>query len=518
MPRALRPSELVPQGLAVESAVVEGSSTIITVRAMAAAGRCPTCGSSTRRVHSRYFRMALDLPLSGKVVRLLVAARRFRCDMAQCSQQIFTERFDEGILRPWGRRTARVDDLLHHLGLALGGRPGAGFARRLMLAVGNDTLLRLVRRRARPPAAAPTIVGIDDWAWRRNQRYGTLVCDLERRHVVCLLPDREAGTAEAWLAGQPQIVVVARDRSGNYALAAAQALPHAVQVADRWHLMENASRAFAEAVRQSMRAIRQVIGATTLNPALLTAAERIQYEGYLRREDTNAAVLEQARAGMTIKEIVRHTGHSRGLIRQILRGQRSDVFRTRESSLELHLPWLDAQWVAGAHNATALWRQLRLQGFRGSKRVVGEWATRRRHADRLDLERLQRVPSARTLARLLTTARDSLSRPQTVTVAAIEAGVPALVEAREIIAAFHGMIRKRIHASLDPWIARARTSLVGSFANGIGKDRDAVLSAITSPWSSGQVEGQITRLKLVKRQMYGRAKLDLLEARLVRAP
>ncbi len=402
-------------GLAVESAVVEGASTIITARAVAAAGRCPACGGSTWRVHSRYFRTVLDLPLSGRVVRLVIMARRFRCDVTLCSQQIFTERFDRGILRPWGRRTARVDDLLHLLGLALGGRPGAGFARRLMLAVGRDTPLRLVRRRAQPPAAAPTVIGIDDWAWRRNQRYGTLVCDLERRHVVTLLPDREAGTAEAWLAGQPQIAVVARDRSGNYALAAARALPHAVQVADRWHLMENASRAFAEAVRQSMRAIRQVIGATTLNPARLTAAERIQYEGYLRREDTNATVLEQARAGMTIKEIVRRTGHSRGLIRQILRGQRSDVFRTRESSLEVYLPWLDAQWAAGARNSAALWRQLRLHGFRGSRRVVGEWATRRRHADALDLERLQRVPSARTLARLLTTARDSLSRPQTVT-------------------------------------------------------------------------------------------------------
>ena len=152
------------------------------------------------------------------------------------------------------------------------------------------------------------------------------------------------------------------------------------------------------------------------------------------------------------------------------------------------------------------------------RRVVGEWATRRRHADALELEQLQRVPSARTLARLLTTACDSLSRPQTVTVAAIEAGVPALVEAREIIAAFHLMIRKRAHASLDPWITKARTSLVSSFGNGISKDHGAVLSAITSPWSSGQVDGQITRLKLVKRQMYGRAKLDLLEARLVRAP
>ena len=219
----------------------------------------------------------------------------------------------------------RVDDLVHHLGLALGGRPGADLARRLMLVVGNDTLLRLVRRRARPPVAAPRVIGIDDWAWRRNQCYGTLVCDLEHHRVVCLLPDREASAAEAWLAGQPKIAVVARDRSGNYALAAARALPQAAQVADRWHLMENASRTFAEAVRQSMRAIRQVIGASTLNPALLTAAERIQHEGYLRREDTNAVVLEQARAGMSTKKIVRRTGHSRGLVRRVLRGQRSGM-------------------------------------------------------------------------------------------------------------------------------------------------------------------------------------------------
>jgi len=268
-------------------------------------------------------------------------------------------------------------------------------------------------------------------------------------------------------------------------------------------------------VRQSMRSIRQVMGATTLNPELLTAAERIQYDGYVRREDTNATILDQAKAGMTIKEIVRRTGHSRGLVRRVLRGQRSDVFRTRESALELHLPWLDEQWAYGQRNGAALWRRLKGLGFRGSERVVGEWATRRRHADKVDIERLRRIPSARTIARLMTTGRDDLTRTQTVTVAAIEGGVPALVEARAVVTAFHVMIRKKTKASFQPWIARAKASLVSSFANGISRDQAAVLAAITSPWSSGQVEGQITKLKLVKRQMYGRAKLDLLEARLV---
>ncbi len=515
MRQVLRPSALVPHGLVVESIVEEGARTVITVRALDTAGRCPSCSSTTSRIHSRYIRILLDLPLGGRAVRLVVLARRFRCSVAACSQRIFTERFGSDILRPWARRTARVDDLVHHLGLALGGRPAASFARRLMLAVSNDTLLRLVRRRACPPAEAPRIVGIDDWAWRKNQRYGTLICDLERRQVVRLLPDREAATTQAWLAGHPQITVVARDRSGGYALAAARALPDAMQVADRWHLMENASRAFLEAVRQSMRPIRQVMETTTLNPELLTAAERLQYDGYLRREDTNTTILEQATAGMTIREIVRKTGHSRGLVRRVLRGQRSDVFRTRESSLELHLPWLDAQWAAGDRNGAGLWRRLKLLGFRGSERVVGEWATRRRHADKVDLERLRRIPSARTIARLMTTGRDDLTKTQTVTITAIENGVPALVEAREIVAAFHVMIRKKAQASFQPWIARAKESLVSSFANGISQDQAAVRAAITSPWSSGQVEGQITKLKLVKRQMYGRAKLDLLEARLV---
>ena len=130
------------------------------------------------------------------------------------------------------------------------------FAHRLMLPVSNDTLLRLVRRRGSPRFEAPTVVRIDDWAWRRNQRYGTIICDLERRRTIALLPDREPATALAWLSGQPQIAVVARDRGGSYALSAKKALPLAIQVADRWHLMENASHAFLDAVRKSMRHIR----------------------------------------------------------------------------------------------------------------------------------------------------------------------------------------------------------------------------------------------------------------------
>ena len=223
-----------------------------------------------------------------------------------------------------------------------------------------------------------------------------------------------------------------------------------------------------------------------------------------------------AEAGTPIKEIVRRTGHSRKVVRRIVRGGRVDVFRVRESTLEPHLVWLDAQWASGCHNATDLWRRLGAQGFRGSLRVVGEWATRRRRADGSPGP-LGKTPSARTVARFMTTARDHLTKADTVIVAAIENRVPLLVEARSVLDGFQAMIRSRATDDLDAWLEKAEASLMASFARGISKDLAAVRAAIASPWSNGQTEGQVNRLKLVKRQMYGRAKVDLLEARLIGA-
>ena len=221
---------------------------------------------------------------------------------------------------------------------------------------------------------------------------------------------------------------------------------------------------------------------------------------------------------MPLKEIVRRTGHSPNLVRQISRGGGTDIFRTRQSTLDGHLPFLDAQLSGGCRNGAELWRRLRGQGFKGSLRVVAEWATRRRRAETISRQQLQRVPAARTLAQLMTMKRDHLTKAETVTVAAIEQSIPMLADAHALIGRFHAMIRKGAEIELEPWIHESKRSLLGSFANGIANDKGAVHAAITQPWSNGQVEAQITKLKLVKRQMYGRAKLDLLQARLIGAP
>jgi transposase len=514
----LQASSLIPRGLVVGSLDDTEDAIIVTAHSDESFATCPICGTVSRRVHSRYLRHVADLPSAGRRVLLRVEARRFVCSVTHCRRRIFVERFAETILGERARRTARLDCLVHHLGLALGGRPAAGFAKRLMVPVSNDTLLRVVRRKSRPPDDTLSVVGIDDWAFRKNHRYGTIVCDLERRCILALLPDREPATVAAWLKDHPTISTLMRDRGGGYGEAMTKGAPQALQVADRWHLMENASAAFLDAVRKSMSVVRQAVGATTVNPDLLTSAERLQYEGFLRREEANATILALAQQAIPIKEIVRRTGHSRGLVRRVLHGQRTDVFRSRQSSLEPYLPILDAQWSAGCRNGAELWRRLKGHGFRGSLRVVTEWATRRRRSEDWSGKQLGKVPSARTLARLMTTSRENLSKAETILVAAVEGGAPALVEARDLVDRFHAMIRTKAAGELDTWLQSAGTTLVASFARGIVKDEAAVRGALVSPWSNGQVEGQITKLKMVKRQMYGRGKIDLLQARLVGAP
>ena len=264
-----------------------------------------------------------------------------------------------------------------------------------------------------------------------------------------------------------------------------------------------------------MPAIRKAIGAKTLAPRLLTAAERLQYEGYLQRRHTNRMVRQMAGDGVPIRRIVRQTGLSRKLVCQILRGEREDVFRIRQSSLTPWLPRLERDWAGGCRNGAELWRRLRADGFRGSLRVVGEWATRQRRAAQAIPSGPGKSPPARRIARLMTLCRDHLSKADAVLVARIEAAIPALAAARKLTDRFTDMVRNGRGDALAPWLDEADKSLLAAFARGLDKDQTAVAAALTEPWSNGQTEGQINRLKLLKRSMYGRANIDLLKARLV---
>ena len=325
---------LIPAGLLVEQVLPESDRVVILSRPKSPVATCPLCGVASGRVHSHYQRTLADLPWQGRIVALRVQARRFRCATRACPRRVFAERLPE-VTAPRARRTARLADPQRHIGLALGGEAGSRLAHRLTMPIGATTLLGMLRRGApEAPARAPRVLGVDDWAWRRGRRYGTILVDLERRRVADLLPDRRAETLVAWLRDRPGVEAVSRDRGGTYADAARRGAPDAVQVSDRWHLLENCSRSLLDAVRRRRAEVRSAARqgrvpaeAATAMPPPMTGAERRHWERWRRQRDTYDAVVRLRRAGLPVKEIVRRLGIGRNTARRWLRGATPDLFR-----------------------------------------------------------------------------------------------------------------------------------------------------------------------------------------------
>ena len=507
-------TKLLPEGLRATGYSADGAILAIDAEVTGAKVICPGCGQRSSRRHGRYVRHLKDFPAHGRAVQVRLSVQRFRCVEANCATKTFSEQVPDCLACRYGRRTGRFQDLVAYLGRAMGGRPAQALGRRLRFGLSKDTFLRGAASGVRTVGCEPRVVGLDDWAWRKGQRYGTLICDLERRAVIDLLPDREPATVAAWLRQHPQIEVVARDRNGGYRQAISEALPDATQVADRWHLLQNASDAFLAAVRRAMPTIRRTACSAALDPGILTAAERLQFEGFQRRQQTNVMIQRMGSEGVPIKRIVRITGLSRGLIRRVLRGEREDVFRLRQSSLTPWFPLLEKHWLDGCRNGAELWRRLRSNGFQGSLRVVGEWATRQRRAEAAIPHGSGNCPPSRKIARMMSSGRHHLSKTDSIFVTQVEHALPQLAQDRRLLDAFTSMVRNGEEDGLADWLDQAKTSGLAAFSRGLSADLDAVAAALREPWSNGQTEGQINRLKMLKRQMYGAAGIDLLLARL----
>lgn len=514
--------------------------------------RCPLCHRRAGRTHSRYERTLADLPWGEHAVTIRLRVRRLFCDNARCERRIFAERLP-GIVAPRARRTVRQADRLTTLGLALGGAAGARLAEALGLAAASrNTLLRLVRRAPLPPSATPSALGVDDWAMRRRFSYGTVLVDLERRRPVALLPDREADTLAAWLREHPGIQVVSRDRSGAYAEGVRRGAPAAVQVADRFHLLQNLAEALelefttnARELRDAERARQQAAAAEggpvrpdppppPKRPLLMAAARRE------RRVETHRRVWELWREGWPGQEIARHLGIGCTTTYRHLKSEafperkgRSDAGR---SSVDPWGEWVIARWNAGQRNGKQMLHELREQGF------VGNYATVLRYVNRLrDAEARQGdAPARRTRARLgpplvaapkrvltpRTAAWTVLRRPERrsaedrALLAGLRRHSPAIDAAIGLAERFATLVRDQAPERLDDWIKAAQDSPFAAlrrFATRLLADEGAVRAAVSLAWSNGQTEGQINRLKTIKRQMYGRAGLDLLERRFLLA-
>jgi len=522
--------------------------------------RCPTCGRAATRVHSHYERTVSDLPWRGVAVRLQLHSRRFFCDQADCRQRIFTERLPD-LISPSSRRTDRLAEELDKVAYALGGEPGARMASDLGMPVSGDTLLRQLQASAAAASEPVRVLGVDDWARRKGHRYGTILVDLERGAPVDLLPDRKAETLAQWLKEHPGVEIISRDRAGTYAEGARQGAPDAVQVADRWHLLQNLAEALEGILIRKHRAVREAAQAAVApaappasdlpavptppekprdaeaapSPTWASRAAREKAGRRDRRYERYREVVARHQQGESRRQIAAAVGLSRETVRRYLEAGTFPEIARRSNAAPIvgYLPYLQQRWQEGCHNARVLWEEIVAQGFPGSKlsvyRATALWRevlpAGERRSPRGDPRTAEPtpapVPSSRTVVWWLIGSKEEPTAEQAVLVERLCAQCPEIHQARELVQTFYRIVKERQADKLGEWVAAAVASgieEIAHFGAGLRRDWDAVVAGLTLPWSNGPVEGQINRLKMLKRQMFGRAGLALLRARVLPLP
>jgi transposase len=528
----------------VEQGTVRLQLTVTAPRA-----HCPHCTVPSSSVHSRYQRHLTDLPWGTCPVHIQLTVRKFVCQNPRCERRIFTERLPD-LVAPSARKTTRLIAILQTIGFALGGQAGARLAARLRLATSPSTLLRLVRMSSVPDTPTLQAVGVDEWAWRRGHRYGTILVDLASHRVVDLLPDRSAASVAIWLAQHPTITVVCRDRSDLYADGIRRGAPQAVQIVDRFHLVQNLRQALETFLLNHRPTLRAAAIGTAMALTPLTSAPPVisMYRG--RRRSLKPApqsvertprfirwvrIYEALRMlhaqGIPIATIARRLGISRPTVYTYLRretppGPRRFQWRPSARVLTPYLPYLIRRWRESQADSVQLWHEIQALGYTHSARTVCRFITRlRRAADAGDPPEPQGTPytcaqgpSARAVSFTLVCPPAKRVREAQMYLDQLCAMDAGIARASELSHVFLAIVRERRGADLEAWMAETINSgleALARFARGLREDLAAVTAGLTLAWSNGVTEGHVHRLKLVKRQGYGRAGFALLRQRVL---
>ncbi len=370
-------SDLFEQDLQISQVTVADEITF-SMQATSPTASCPDCGTISTQIHSRYCRTIHDLPRSGRAVHLVLHVRRFRCHKKTCARKIFAEQFPT-LTHPHAQRSIRLQEALSQIGMALGGQAGARLSEELGISGSRDTILRLLRTTEFGKEVAPKKVGIDDWAWKRGHRYGTLVCDLERGIPIELLPDRTVETVTAWFQQHPSVEVISRDRASDYATAARKGAPQAIQIADRWHVLKNLGEALelllahhltVHRKRKTQEATMQQVSVISQKQRSTVPSQQAHIQ-HVHREERVAKyeqVLMLLKQGMTRRVIADQVGVGLTTIQNwVLAGTFPERKpREQSSQLDAYQPYVRKRWSEGYHNLMGIYRELQTQGYKGS--------------------------------------------------------------------------------------------------------------------------------------------------------
>ena len=538
-------------GFGVDAVHSVDQTLIVEAHALQTMARCPDCQQLSARVHSRAIRIPRDLPVLEQRIRLRLLVRRFFCLAPNCSRRTFTEQVPE-LLPPRAQRTSRFTQSLRDVTLSLGGRPAARLATRLRLPSSRSTCIRLLRATPAPDITTPKVLGVDDFALRKGRVYGSILVDLTAGRPIDLLPDRTADTFAAWLKEHPGVEVIVRDRSTEYARGASEGAPNARQVVDRWHLLVNLREALERLLTRrhahlcglpaSEELIQQLTEQRQQLPRPLRQPSDKEVEVRQARRAQRYARYQEVRAlhaiGLPISQIAERLTISWTTARNFAYAEtfpERAATKPRASQIDLFAPYLEKRWVAGCTNASQLWREVVVQGYTGSRKQVARWAEHQRttlattsptkaRPARPEPElrgpgASTRLPSPRALVWLLLHEPNMLDDIDKLVLAHLCID-PIVAEAHGLAQTFRKMVRQHQPKQFDTWLERctgAAATELQNFAVGIKREEAAIRAALSEPWSTGPVEGQITRLKSIKRQMYGRASLDVLRVRVLNA-
>jgi transposase len=541
-------------GFYVASPVVFTTQLVLHAYPLATTAACPRCQHPSSRVHSRHRRTLRDLPLGGRSVILYLHLRRFRCRHPACPTQTFVEQYPR-LSPPHAQRTARLAQVLTQMAFTAGAESGSRLSHHLACPVSPDTLLRLMRAAPLPARPIPRILGVDDFAFRKGRTYGTILVNLQTHRPIDLLPDRAAATLATWLQAHPGVQLISRDRSKEYKAGATWGAPGVPQVADRFHLIHNWREALERLLDRYWRHFRGIHlppqrarGASPVRipctaqrvPAARTPNECAgQVERHAVRHQRYEEVCQLHVQGYSIRAIAQRLHLSRSTVYHYLRSDGDPTeWRTRAqaSALDPYIPYLYGRWQAGCYNGVQLWREIRAHGYEGTRKMVAVWVSQQRQAARRagivlppttgrpPKERPPVQPrdvTPRQVSYLLIARRERLTPAEQTVLTQVQERLPLMQTVYDLSQGFVRLVRERAGQELDEWLARAQASTirdVRNFADGIGKDKAAVAAGLTQRWSNGPVEGQVNRLKCLKRQMYGRAKFDLLRRRVLADP
>ena len=527
-----------PAAVAIDKFVSHADTMTIVVRSIQPTADCPQCRQPSSSLKARYLRRLADLPWHDVPIRLDLHARKFRCRNELCPRQVFCERLPQ-VIAPFARRTLRLARAVELLAFALGARSAARTAAGLGFGVGKDVCLRAMRRHSALSKVASgeqvCMLGVDDFAFRRGCNYGTILVDLEQHQPIDLLPDRTAETLTAWLKAHPEIEIVSRDRSSAYADAARTGAPQAAQVADRWHLLKNlgelVERYFVrhhQLLTKAAVAVRaqHVAKQSEVELPVGTKATNLSYPEKpvpARRQKLFDAIKELQAQGKSLRRIARELKVARNTVRHYIYCETAPPHAAeagRPSSVLPFAGYLQQRWRAGEHIAFRLWQEITAQGFAGEvdavQRFVRGW--RKTRVGQVPCPVTTRGLSPRQAAKLLLRPDAAGKEWEQTYLSRLCQVSPPVKVLQQLGHDFQRMVKERRADLFDDWLKRVAASRIEdlqNWAQGLLADEAAVRNALSSVWSNGQVEGQVNRLKMIKRQMYGRAKFDLLRARVL---